>query len=85
MVDECLSIEENTAKFEVYPNPTQDVVNINTNGKFDYVLFNTLGQEITTGSGTDSKVIDLSKVDNGPYLLQITNTSGTKTIKILKK
>jgi hypothetical protein len=85
VVDECLGIEENTAVFEIYPNPTQDVINITTNGKFEFTLFNTLGQEITSGSGADSKVVDLSKVDNGPYLLQVTNGGSTKTIKILKK
>jgi hypothetical protein len=85
VVDECLAVEELTSEISVYPNPAHNDVNIVLDGEFEYSILNTVGQEISTGKGSNTVAVDLTKFATGPYLLRVTNSSGTKTIKILKR
>ncbi len=75
------SQNENETIF-VYPNPAHDKLNIEfKGGKFNYVLYNSLGQLVSYGSPVQNTTsIDLTTFAKGIYLLQI-HTGNNKTIK----
>ncbi|MFT4986626.1 MAG: hypothetical protein ACI8U0_002272 [Flavobacteriales bacterium] len=69
----------------VSPNPIIDHINItNITQPLEYVLFNTLGETITSGR-TRGAITYLEGLGRGVYLLRLSDDFGhNKTIKILK-
>lgn len=70
--------------FTIYPNPTSDFLNINSNEEFfieEIKIINYLGQLI---SKHNSKKIDISFLEKGTYIIEI-NTNIGKTKKIFIK
>ena len=66
----------NVIDVEVYPNPSNGLIHINTEGQFSdyqFELLNSLGQRIQ--SGNLSPVLDFTGERNGIYFLQILNTT----------
>lgn len=75
--------EVNTVKFEVYPNPTTDIINIETKGKVSSsVLYNMAGQKVLD---SDQKQINVSSLSKGTYILKTTIDGKDVTKKIIKK
>lgn len=75
-----------TQNLIIYPNPTQNVLNINTMQNLTnavYTIFNVTGQRITTGKLNHSK-IDVTALAEGHYILRITAGATTKTQKFIK-
>lgn len=69
----------------IYPNPTKDLLIINTNLSIsNYQITNSLGQ-VTKSDKFNNQPIDISKLENGIYFIRIM-TSDNKTIlqKIIK-
>mgnify|MGYP000028080735 CR=1 FL=1 len=67
-------LEENSSRFQIFPNPAQKVLQIQgpvaVNSPFN--LYNLEGQVVLAGSIHKGQVaIDLDKIKNGTYLLQI--------------
>ena len=65
----------------VYPNPTSDKININKN--VDINVFNYIGDMIISKQNTN--VLDVSKLNSGMYMLQITYNNKTINKRIIKK
>ncbi len=89
--DEILA--ENTT-FNVYPNPTNDIVNINytleNSNKVTITVSTIQGQTISSTkldktSGVNSDAIDLSHQASGMYFITITTESNSFTTKIIKR
>ncbi|MDP2454586.1 MULTISPECIES: T9SS type A sorting domain-containing protein [unclassified Kaistella] len=81
-----LGVSDNqTTKTTVYPNPAKDILHINTNEKIDAVkIYNLAGQQNVAKQISD-KVIDVSTLAKGMYLVEITLQNGEKvTRKIIK-
>ena len=75
--------EVNTTKFEVYPNPTTDVINIETKGQVSSsILYNMAGQKVLN---SDQKQINVSSLPKGTYILKSTIDGKDVTKKIIKK
>lgn len=75
--------EVNTTKFEVYPNPTTDVINIETKGQISTsILYNMAGQKVLN---SDQKQINVSSLPKGTYILKTTIDGKDVTKKIIKK
>jgi hypothetical protein len=73
--------------FKVYPNPTMNYLNIESEIlEIHYVLYELNGAVIHNGSvnSTAKESIDLSKHPPGVYLLQLNSEHGTYSYKILK-
>jgi hypothetical protein len=74
---------EKTA-FSTYPNPTTDVISIQTNSgtqNSPYTIFNQLGKPVLTGTLADKiTMVDLGQLHGGIYFIQI----GTKRAPIVK-
>lgn len=66
----ALDIKEFTPNvYSLLPNPTRNVVNIETDQEVEnFTVFSLLGQEVVKGTG---KMIDISKVAQGTYLVRI--------------
>jgi hypothetical protein len=68
----------------IYPNPTSDVISIEKNGTFEYILFNAAGQIVQTGEGNNSTTIDVSSYEAGDYLIKVVSTTGVYRTNIIK-
>lgn len=56
--------------FELFPNPANDVIHFNLDGKkSDYSIYNVSGQEIMSGVTTES--VDVSNLNKGLYIIKI--------------
>ncbi len=73
--------------FNIYPNPTNNVLNITTpNRNYTIKLFNLQGQIVQKIKFvTGSKTLDLSNLSTGIYILKLTSQKTSKTFKVIKK
>jgi subtilisin family serine protease len=55
----------------VYPNPAQEKLTIQTEGKYSYHLITSDGREVQSGSGTGQSTITLFGLANGLYTLEV--------------
>ena len=76
-------IEENTDKnIDVYPNPTNGLLNVNGNGTMHITVSNLLGQSMLETTANGSTTLDLSRYESGMYLIRIETESGITVQKI---
>ena len=79
---ELLGINTTQQSIKVYPNPTNNLINLKINENVDYELISPLGQRIFKGTLRSlNKQIDLSQLDQGLYYLCVNNL----TIKVIKQ
>ena len=79
------SIEErsNTLKVDLYPNPANDVLNINIEGDFNYQIIDTKGR--TVKQGLNQRQLDISALPTGTYLLSADNGTKASRTRFVKK
>ena len=78
---ELLGLTTTEIPVEVYPNPTNNLLNLNVTGDLQYELISPLGQRIIKGLlYGNNKQIDLSRLPAGMYYLKAKN----QLIKIIK-
>ena len=83
--EECvLRIEDYTfTQITLYPNPTQDILNIETQQPIEFVkIYNLQGQLIKEGSSNN---IDVSKLTTGLYFVQVTVEGSRVTKQFIKE
>ena len=73
----------NTAN--IYPNPTDGILNVGGNGSMTISVMNVLGQKILEMSATDNATVDLSGFGGGIYMIRIETANGTMTKKVSVK
>ncbi|MCX6352789.1 MAG: M4 family metallopeptidase [Bacteroidetes bacterium] len=91
------SIEEATTNFQfnIYPNPANDVLNIefaNTNvagfqnlPRLEVSIFNTLGQKVYEAKGKQSShQLDLKNIPSGVYMVQVISGRSIVTKQVVK-
>ena len=67
----------------IYPNPTSDIVYIDGNyTQLKVVIYNILGKEVINKSITNS--IDISHLENGVYLMKLSDGFKLYTRKVIK-
>lgn len=86
-VNEIISTEitslEEANKIAIYPNPTTNFINLNTNEKITSIsIYNIEGQTIINNN--NSKRIDISNFPNGIYFVSFLIDNQTITKKIIK-
>ncbi len=71
----------------IYPNPANDKIQINTNGKKSEITIYDIHGRLLDSFMLDGieKTLDISTYKSGLYLFKLSNTEGTKTEKILVK
>ncbi|MCR5645495.1 MAG: carboxypeptidase regulatory-like domain-containing protein [Bacteroidales bacterium] len=77
------NVSESTNSLRVYPNPTKGVIQIEgVNVSTGYRLFNSTGQVILQGV-TESDLRIESNLSSGIYFMELSNSSGVSTRKIV--
>src|SRR5690625_392290 len=88
-IDKSLSTPDysDNSKIILYPNPTFDVVTIQSEHEIVGIsLFNLLGQKIVSKNVEGIQVqLDVSNLQPGNYFLQITTKTGKHTMQLLKE
>ncbi len=70
--------------FNVYPNPTNDLITIQLDGSFSYVLTDISGKIISIGTSHNQEKLSLLELESGLYLLKIKNENNYETIQVVK-
>lgn len=82
--DASMGIDEQALNARVYPNPTEDKLNIEVEGLVSYALVDLTGKVILNGE-MNSGTLSLAPFDAGTYLLRLTDEAGRVTqLKVLK-
>ncbi|MCC7453609.1 MAG: T9SS type A sorting domain-containing protein [Crocinitomix sp.] len=80
------SEEEELIEFDLYPNPTSEVLNLITELKnFDVIIYNSLGEVVIRDYQFSTKPIDVSNLTLGLYLVVITSEGQYYNQKLLIK
>lgn len=76
----------NKLNVNVYPNPTNDVVNIETQENLQsYEVYNVLGQQVQKGMFNNNNQINLHGAASGNYFIKVTTQQGsTATVQVVK-
>ena len=75
-------LEENDVLFDVYPNPTSDVIHIKADNLQEVRLFDLNGCRLLQSS---ENTIEISHLVSGLYLLEIVNSDSSRRIVKLEK
>jgi len=77
----------NNIKVNVYPNPTNDIINIETDETLlNYVVYDMNGREIQNGMFGSSNQLNLQNAANGVYFVKVTTVhNNVATVKVIKK
>lgn len=73
--------------FRVYPNPTDDILNIKMTETIDQIdIYSLTGQLIQTERPvTNEAQINIEKLQSGVYLMKVRTQENTQTVRVLKK
>ncbi|MFK7925824.1 MAG: T9SS type A sorting domain-containing protein [Bacteroidia bacterium] len=85
---EFVGIDEfDHTEFNVYPNPTNDVWNIQSIEKMELVqVFDLQGKQVLTLTANSETVsINASGLTNGVYFVRVSSATGTKSVKLIKQ
>lgn len=82
--EDVASVEYNKASVEVWPNPTNDNLNVEAKSMSRITLINTLGQVVLDKAvDGDNELLDLSKYETGIYMLRVFTEEGVVTKRIM--
>ena len=81
------TIDSEITSFSVYPNPSLNSWNIESNQTINsVVLFDILGKRVLSlNPKTENITIDGTSLTSGLYFAKINSNSGTKTVKLIKE
>ena len=75
-------IEENAYDIQVYPNPTDGLLNVSGSGTMHITVSNVLGQRLMETTAEGFVTLDLSPYGTGIYLVRIETGSGVLVQKV---
>ena len=67
---------------DLFPNPSSKYINVNIDSVLEAVVFDLLGKELIRENITGR--LDISSLDSGTYILNLTDGTNTLTHKIIK-
>ena len=81
-----VSIDEAEANsgIRVYPNPATDVLNFAMQERLEYTLFDMSGKMVMTGDVNPGQSLDISKLDEGIYVVETRNNQEVNRLKVVK-
>ena len=85
----ALSVEEKEIElFSIYPNPTNDVLNIKSNLKIKQIqILNLLGQNVLSlgEENLKSSTIDVSEFKSGIYIMKVKSDTKEQSVRFIKE
>lgn len=84
-INSCIvfTIEIPTVEVIIYPNPSNDIINIKVDGRFNILITNIHGQLVMTGLVEGNYILDLSGLPMGVYFIMLTNSTQTLIERIV--
>jgi len=79
----ALSINNLENDIKIYPNPSFDYININADSNLEAILYDSLGKELIRENVSDK--LDISQLEKGTYILNLSDGINTSTHKIIKE
>ena len=78
-----VGINDNENNVSIYPNPANNVINVNAASNINNVeIFNMMGQRVAVIDANDTNVqINTTALSNGMYLMRITTENGVSNQK----
>lgn len=76
------AVNENTANINVYPNPTNGLLNIEGQGTMHISVSNLLGQALQETTASGNTTLDMSRLEAGMYLIRIERENGVTIQKV---
>lgn len=86
--NQTLSIDNNTlAELRIFPNPANgNQVEITYNGSIALEIFDILGKKVKSKNlNTNQKIVDITTLKKGVYILKINTKNGTITKKLIRQ
>jgi hypothetical protein len=77
------SLNDYTNSINIFPNPSSQYINVNIDTEFEAVVFDLLGKELIRENITDR--LDISSLEKGTYILNLTDGINTSIHKIIKE
>jgi hypothetical protein len=78
---------ENSMTFNVYPNPANDFINIETNNNYDsnfkISIYNSLGIKVIETSNENT--INIEDLPSGMYFINVMTEKFSQTKKVMKR
>ena len=74
--------ENNIVDYSLFPNPTNNILNVKSQELVDIEIYDSIGNLVLNKNSTKS--IDVSKLSNGIYFVNIISGSKTTTEKFIK-
>ena len=76
------AIYENGKEAKIYPNPANDVLNVEGSEVILVEVYNIMGQSVLS-LNEDFETVDISHLQNGIYFIRIKTTEEEKTVKLV--
>ena len=76
------AVNENAANVNVYPNPTNGLLNIEGQGTMHISVSNLMGQKLMEAEAEGNTTLDLSRYESGMYLVRIEYADGVMVQKV---
>ena len=76
------AVNENAANVNVYPNPTNGLLNIEGQGTMHISVSNLMGQKLMEAEAEGNTTLDLSRFESGMYLVRIEYADGVMVQKV---
>ena len=77
-------INETISHFEVYPNPVEGIINIETDKECNITIYNSMGQAVHSQYIQGKTTIDVSSLATGIYYIGVESQSKKDFIKFIK-
>jgi hypothetical protein len=76
------AVNENAANVNLYPNPTNGLLNIEGQGTMHIIVSNLMGQKLMEAEAEGNTTLDLSRYESGMYLVRIEYADGVMVQKV---
>lgn len=83
-VDSQVGIDENAVEVIIYPIPASDVVYVQLNGAFNFMLTDLSGRTLMTGSANNKAEISVVDLPQGAYLITLQSGDAVVNKQIIK-
>ena len=77
------NVEENTnSNIQVYPNPTNGLLNVSGDGMMHITVSNMLGQRLMETTADGNALLDLNDCSQGIYIVRVETSNGVKVQRV---
>ena len=76
---------ESTMNISIYPNPAVEFITINTSSPVNYTIYDMSGRLKESGKAMNGQSLNVSQLNAGMYIMQLSGVEGTERFTIVKQ